>query len=140
MKITDLDLIQIHPKNQIRNRNNYAYYGELSQITVYRVTADNGLIGYGETRGRMPPRSSVDRVLGRNPFDYVDSDLNHVLVGALYDVMGKYLEIPAYKLMGQKQRDAVSLAAWTRPCSPAEFAAEVTHAAAAGRWFVNGII
>jgi hypothetical protein len=53
-------------------------------------------------------------------------------VGALYDIMGKYLEIPAYKLMGQKQRDAVSLAAWTRPCSPAEFAAEVTHAAAAG--------
>ena len=132
MKITDLDLIQIHPKNQSRNRNNYAFYGELSQITVYRVTTDSGLIGYGETRGRMPPRSSVDRVIGRNPFDYVDSDLNHGLVGALYDVMGKYLEIPAYKLMGQKQRDAVSLAAWTRPCSPAEFAAEVTHAAAAG--------
>ena len=51
---------------------------------------------------------------------------------ALYDVMGKYLELPAYRLMGQKCRDAVSLAAWTRPCSPAELADEVRHAAAAG--------
>jgi L-alanine-DL-glutamate epimerase-like enolase superfamily enzyme len=132
MKITDVDLIQIYPKNQSRNRNNYAFYGQLSQITVYRVTTDSGLVGYGETRGPMPPRSSVDAVIGRAPFDYIDSNLNHGLVAALYDVMGKYLEVPAYKLMGQKRRDAVSLAAWTRPCSPAEFAEEVTHAAAAG--------
>ena len=125
MKITDLDLIQIHPKNQSRNRNNYAFYGELSQITVYRVTTDSGLIGYGETRGRMPTRSSVDGVIGRNPFDYVDSNLNHGLVGALYDVMGKYLEIPAYKLMGQKVRDAVPVAAWTRPCPPEVYREEI---------------
>ena len=52
MKITDFDLIQIHPKNQSRNRNNYAFYGELSQITVYRVTMDSGLIGYGWRRKR----------------------------------------------------------------------------------------
>ena len=34
--------------------------------------------------------------------------------------------------MGQKRRDAVSLAAWTRPCSPAEFADEVKYSVAAG--------
>jgi L-alanine-DL-glutamate epimerase-like enolase superfamily enzyme len=32
---------------------------------------------------------------------------------ALYDVMGKYLEVPAYKFMGQKLRDAVPVAAWS---------------------------
>ncbi len=132
MKVTDIDLIQTHPKNQIRNRNTYAFYGQLSQITVYRVTTDAGLAGYGETRGPMPPRSTVDPVIGRDPFDFIGSDLNHGLVAALYDVMGKAIEAPAYKLMGQKRRNAVSLAAWTRPCSPAEFAEEVKHAAAAG--------
>ena len=107
MQITDLYLIQIHPKNQIRNRDNYAFYGQISQITVYRVTTDAGLVGYGETRGPVPPQASVDHVIGR--------DLNIGLIAALYDAMGKALEKPAYKLMGQKRRDAVSLAAWTRP-------------------------
>ena len=132
MKITDVDLVQIYPKNQSRNRNNYAFYGQLSHIVVYRVTTDSGIVGYGETRGVMPPRSDVEGVIGRDPFDYIGSDLNHGLVAALYDAMGKHLEVPAYKLMGQKQRDAVSLAAWTRPCSPAEFAEEVKYAVAEG--------
>lgn len=132
MQITDVDMIQTHPKNQARNRDNYAFYGQLSQITVYRVTTDDGLVGYGETRGPMPARATVEHVIGRDPFDFIGADGNHGLVAALYDVMGKRLEQPAYKLMGQKRRDAVSLAAWTRPCSPAEFADEVRHAAADG--------
>ena len=49
-----------------------------------------------------------------------------------YDVMGKHLEVPAYKLMGQKVRDAVPVGAWTRPCSPEVFAGEVKRAADAG--------
>ena len=132
MKITDVDLFQIHPRNQARNRGNFAFYGQVSKIAVYRVATDSGLVGYGETRGPVPPRSAVEPVIGRDPFDFVGSNLNHGLVAALYDLMGKRLEVPAYKLMGQKRRDAVSLAAWTRPCSPAEFADEVRHAAAAG--------
>ena len=32
MKVTDVDLIQTHPKNQSRNRGNYAFYGQLSQL------------------------------------------------------------------------------------------------------------
>ena len=132
MVITDVDLIQVFPKNQERNRGNFAFYGELSLISIYRVTTDTGLVGYGETRGRLPPRSQVEGVIGRDPFEYVGSNLNLGLVMALYDVMGKYLELPAYRLMGQKCRDAVSLAAWTRPCSPSELADEVRHAAAAG--------
>ena len=132
MRITDVDLIQIHPHNQARNRDKFAFYGQLSQIAIYRVTTDSGLVGYGETRGPLPPRAAVEGVVGRDPFDYIGSGLNHGLVAALYDAMGKHLEVPAYKLMGQKRRDAVSLAAWTRPCSPAELADEVRHAAAAG--------
>ena len=101
-------------------------------ITIYRVATDSGLIGYGETRGPVPPRADVDPVIGRDPFDFIGSEMNHGLIAAVYDIMGKHLEIPAYKLMGPKRRDAVSLAAWTRPCSPVEFADEVRHAVAGG--------
>ena len=118
MKITDVDVFQIHPRNQARNRGNFAFYGQVSKIAVYRGATDSGLVGYGETRGPVPPRSAVESVIGRDPFDFIGSNLNHGLVAALYDLMGKRLEVPAYKLMGQKRRDAVSLAAWTRPCSP----------------------
>jgi L-alanine-DL-glutamate epimerase-like enolase superfamily enzyme len=46
--------------------------------------------------------------------------------------MGKYLEVPAYKLMGQKVRDVVSVAAWTRPASPEHFREEILRAVAQG--------
>ena len=49
-------------------------------------------------------------------------------MGALYDAMGKHLEIPAYKLMGQKIRDRVPVAAWTRPASPEDLAKDVVRA------------
>ena len=51
---------------------------------------------------------------------------------ALYDVMGKHLGVPAYKLMGQKVRDAVPVAAWTRPCPPEVFRDEIQRAASQG--------
>ena len=46
--------------------------------------------------------------------------------------MGKHLGVPAYKLMGQKVRDAVPAAAWTRPCPPDVFREEVRRAVAEG--------
>ena len=53
-------------------------------------------------------------------------------MGALYDAMGKYLDVPAHKIMGQKVRDRVPVAAWTRPASPEDFALEIQRAAAEG--------
>ena len=55
MVITDVDLIQVFPKNQERNRGNFAFYGELSLISIYRVATDTELVGYGETRGACRP-------------------------------------------------------------------------------------
>ena len=53
-------------------------------------------------------------------------------MGALYDVMGKHLDIPAYKLMGQRIRDRVPVAAWTRPASPEDLAKDVQRAVGEG--------
>ena len=46
--------------------------------------------------------------------------------------MGKYLEQPAYKLIGQKVRDRIPVAAWTRPASPQDFADEIQRASKDG--------
>src|SRR5690606_34890434 len=66
------------------------------------------------------------------PFDFLHNDFHLALGMALYDLMGKYLEAPVYKLMGQKVRDRVSTAPWTRPCPPDVFAEEIQRAAAQG--------
>ncbi len=132
MKITDVEIIPVFPRVVPRNQDKYAYYGDVSRITIFKVHTDAGIVGYGEMRGAPPPQSAAEPVIGRNPFDFINSNLNHGLIAALYDAMGKHLEVPAYKLMGQKCRDAVSTAAWTRPCSPQEFREEVRHAAQQG--------
>jgi L-alanine-DL-glutamate epimerase-like enolase superfamily enzyme len=135
MKITDIEIIPIFPRLAKRYKNRKVSLYGIDHRTVFKVHTDNGLVGYGDIRGRpgrQPPQSSVESFIGRDPFDFINSNLDMGLSGALYDVMGKYLEVPAYKLMGQKVRDAVSVAAWTRPASPEEFREEIRRAAAEG--------
>ena len=107
---------------------------DIDQHLVTKVTADNGLVGYGayEDNSNPVPQNEIDALIGTSPFDYLHNNFHLALGMALYDLMGKYLEVPAYKLMGQKVRDAVPCAAWTRPCPPEVFATEVQRAAEKG--------
>ena len=132
MKIADIEIIPIYPKLAERNADQKIRFQSLNHRTIYKVTTDSDITGYGDIRSGAPPKSSVEDLLGKSPFDYINANLNTGLMGALYDVMGKHLEIPAYKLMGQKVRDRVPVAAWTRPASPEDLAKEVQRAAAQG--------
>jgi L-alanine-DL-glutamate epimerase-like enolase superfamily enzyme len=132
MKIADIDIIPIYPKLATRNADQKTRFQSLNHRTIFKITTDNNITGYGDIRSPAPPKSSVEDLLGRNPFDFINANLNTGLMGALYDVMGKHLEIPAYKLMGQKVRDRVPVAAWTRPASPEDLAKEVQRAASEG--------
>jgi len=107
---------------------------DIDQHLVIKVHADNGLVGYGdyEDNPNPVPQNLVDSLIGKSPFNFLHNNFHMALGMALYDLMGKYLGEPAYKLMGQKVRDAVPCAAWTRPCPPDVFAAEIERAAAQG--------
>ena len=132
MKITSVEIIPIYPKIAARNANQKARFVSLNHRTVFKITTDNGIVGYGDARCPAPDQSTVEHLVDRNPFDFLNANLNTGLMGALYDTMGKYLEIPAYKLMGQKLRDRIPVAAWTRPASPEDLAREVQRATAEG--------
>lgn len=103
---------------------------DMDQHLIIKVHGDNGLVGYGdyEDNPNPLPQGEIDALIGTSPFDYLQNNFHLALGMALYDLMGKYLDVPAYKLMGQKVRDAVPCAAWTRPCPPDVFAAEVQRA------------
>ncbi len=132
MKITDIETIPIHPKLAERydNRVGRARMGDIDCRMVFKVVTDVGVVGYGDYDwpGPPPPRSMVEPLIGRSPFDFMLADLNLGLGSALYDAMGKYLEVPVYKLLGQKVRDAGAVAAWTRPCTAEVFGFEVDEA------------
>jgi D-galactarolactone cycloisomerase len=132
MRITDVGIIPIYPRLVARAAAHNAHYPNWNLRTVFRVTADNGLVGYGDYRCPPPGEASVAPLIGRSPFDFVGNDFNPGLGGALYDLMGKYLEVPAYKLMGQQVRDWVPVAAWTKPVPPETLADEVKRAVSEG--------
>ena len=137
MKITNIEVIPIYPRLAKRYDNRKVDLYGIDHRTVFKVETDAGIVGYGDQRvrpGGQPDSSRVKPLIGRDPFDFINNHLPQgpALSCALYDVMGKYLEVPVYKLIGQKVRDAVSVAAWTRPAPPETFRDEIRRAAAQG--------
>ncbi len=131
MKITDIEVIPIAMPLAKRYDNHHGRTRmyDIDQHVVVKIHTDNGLIGYGDYEDRSAIASEeIEPLIGRNPFDFLHNNFNMALGMALYDVMGKYLEVPAHKLLGQKVRDAVPAAAWTRPCPPEVFAEEIQRA------------
>ena len=132
MKITDIEIIPIRAGLAARYAGREMWFPGIDHRTIYKVHTDNGLVGYGDHRLSGPPRESVAPLIGRDPLDFINNTFDPGLGGALYDVVGKYLDVPAYKLMGQKVRDSVSVGAWTSQAAPEAFADEVGRAAAQG--------
>ena len=131
MKITEVEVIPIYPRLAKRYEHRKVDMYGFDYRVVHKVHTDNGLVGYGDVRTRPgwePDPSLPGKFVGRDPFDFVNNRTVGDLHGALYDIMGQYLEVPAYKLMGEKLRDAVKMAAWTRPAAPKVFRDEIRRA------------
>ncbi|MDP6701952.1 MAG: hypothetical protein QGH25_20030, partial [Candidatus Latescibacteria bacterium] len=138
MKITNIEIIPIAPKLAPRYATRRVDLYGIDARVVYKVSTDAGLTGYGDTRVRpyaIPATDSLDHLVGRSPFDFVNDNRGEGgsgLLCALYDLMGKHLDLPVHKLLGQKKRNAIPVAAWTRPCSPEIFRDEIQRAAEQG--------
>ena len=133
LKITNIELFQINPKLAARYADQKPRFAGMDQQTVLKVSTDNGIVGYGDCTSHVAMSDqAIERLIDRAPFDFVNGSLPNGLMGALYDVMGKHIGQPAYKLMGPKVRDRVPVAAWTRSTSPEDLAREIQRAAAEG--------
>ena len=105
MKITNIETIPIFPKLAARYESEKVRLHGIDHRIVYKVETDKGVTGFGDLRirpGKAPDPSTVEHLIGQNPFHYLNNTFNGGLGAALYDVMGKYLEVPAYRLMGQR--------------------------------------
>ena len=106
---------------------------------VIRVTTDApDVVGYGETIlhytwGRVSDEA-IAKVKGRNPAEFLgDDSLGAGLQMALYDVVGKAMGVPAYRLLGlPRVREWCPISWWNIDMPPEAFAAEAQDALAAG--------
>ncbi len=106
-------------------------------IEVCKVTTTDGLVGYGETVvhytwGRVTD-DQVRRVINQNPVDLMwDDSLGAGLQMALFDLVGKAMGVPCYRLMGSKVRDKCPISWWAIDMPPEDWAEEVKLAVKMG--------
>ncbi len=140
IKVTGIERITVHvpftPRNQFWCAREQ-YQWDISE--VIRLTTDvPDLVGYGETMphytwGRVSEEAAT-RVMGRNPVDFLgDDSLGAGLQMAIYDLVGKALDAPVYRLFNlPRLREWCPISWWNVDMSPADFAAEAQEAVARG--------
>ncbi len=136
MKITDIDIHRVTLQYDEARAYELLHYHDMTQRTIYVVHTDTGLIGLGESEG-VPEQELLDQYIGSNPFDWVGDETSLGLGTAMYDLMGKAVGVPVYKLFGQKHRSWVPVAAWTVSTHPDRMAAAVQAYAAMGHTWMK---
>lgn len=141
MKVTNVERILVDvpftPRQQQITTQSVSTVYNWSLLELCKVTTDTGHVGWGETvihyTYRRVSSESVARVLGQSPAVLMNDDsLGAGLQMALFDVVGKILEVPVYQLLGTQCRDAVPISWWSIDSSPENWAAEAADAVAQG--------
>ena len=130
MKVTEIEVheITLEYDDWIAYQLNH-FYGP-QQRTIYVAHTDNGLVGLGE--GGAEPEEVVNQYIGSNPFEWIGDETSLPLGTAMYDLMGKFADVPVCQLIGQKYRSWVPMGSWTVSTHPARMAEAVERYAAQG--------
>jgi galactonate dehydratase len=121
------------PFHEIPDRNMSRNNWDWRIVEICRVTLDNGVVGLGETLpnytwSRVSP-GAIERAKGQNPFAILyDDSLGAGLQMAIFDACGKAVEVPSYRLLGNKVRTACPISWWGIDMSPPDYAAEAKRA------------
>lgn len=131
MKITDIIITPVNVPLEAPIRWSWGVRAEANR-TIVRMNTDEGVVGLGETFGgaHMPMliESMKSKLIGSDPFDiesilaqyhmlpYFAGYSGHGAVCAVemacWDIIGKKLELPLYKLLGGKVREEVEFSAF----------------------------
>lgn len=143
MKITSLDLVRVYTTREMGNTNPSDPVGATSYHVVVKLYTDTSITGIGEMsdidfardkRFVTKLQSRLEERLAGQDASAVVSIMSglkseqwehQVLCGietALYDAVGKVLDVPMYQLLGGKIRDKIR---FSYPLSSAKVAADV---------------
>ena len=131
IKITDIEVHNLKSEfvDWIAYELNH-FYGPWKR-TIYVVHTNQGLIGLGESGSTEAPET-IEKYMGTSPFDWVGDETSLGLGTAMYDLMGKAVGVPVYKLFGQRYRRWVPVCSWTVSTHPKRMAEAVRRFSAMG--------
>ncbi len=137
MKIVEIETHEIHPPFAPFNGEEVRLYlgPAYDTRTIIVLRTDNGLEGLGEMTSPLTEqvKSWLERLKDTNPAAWLaHPELPIWLAPAIYDLVGKYNEVPAYQLFGPPVRSWVPMGYWTISRTPAKMAEEVKHAVSLG--------
>jgi muconate cycloisomerase len=109
---------------------------------IYRVKTDEGIEGLGESYRGVNPQvvnGIISGLVGRDPMEMNLRELPIAwsreydgFEAAIFDVVGKKLGVPAYRLLGGAYRDGIDVDSWTGRRSTADAIRKAKEACVAG--------
>ncbi len=130
MKITNVELyeVEIPPIAAIAKYNPKFY-----DITLTRVTTDEGLTGWGECQGRkVDLEAHFSTCIGADPLAMDPFAQPDPITCALLDIAGQAWGIPVHRFFGAQVRDRVPVSYWSCHMDPVDTAAEAEVGARLG--------
>lgn len=134
MKIVDVEFIHLDVPFTPHTNLHMQYWlphWRISQLC--KITTDNGLVGWGETLpnytwAKVPPNVEKE-LIGHHPAHLMWRDkLGAGVQMALFDLVGKALGVPVYKLLGEKVREWCPISWWAMDMPPADWAQQCAEA------------
>ncbi len=122
MKITNVDLyeIEIPPIPPIAK-----YMPKIYDLTVCRISTDEGIDGVGEVSGKRPQfEAKASSYVGQDPLALDALAQPDPFACALLDISGKAYDVPLHRFFGEKVRDRVPVSYWSCHMEPHETAAQ----------------
>ncbi len=136
----DLDVVDLErftidlPFREVPARNMHRELPDFTFFEIFRVSLKGGAVGTGEALHFYYPwgettDEAVERVMGRNAHEVMwDDSIGYGLQMALFDAVGKTLEVPVHALLGEKVRDRAKLSWWAIDMPAEDWASECREA------------
>jgi L-alanine-DL-glutamate epimerase-like enolase superfamily enzyme len=101
-------------------------------ILLVKIHTDENIIGWGEGFRSQNIDALIPDLIGKDPLAINLAETEVPLACALYDIAGKALNVPAYRLIGAKYRDQVPVGWWSPHMEPEDTAREAEIGAKLG--------
>jgi len=138
MKLADVELTHLDvPFTAHTNQHMQYWLPHWRIVQLCRITLDNGVVGWGETIPNYTwskvPDDIPERILGCQAAELLWQD--HLGAGvqmALFDAVGRTLDVPVYRLLGDPVREWCPLSWWAMDMPPAAWARQCADAVRQG--------
>ena len=133
-EIAKIDRVTVkNPFREVPERNMSREIPHWKYSEICSVTLKSGHVGHGETllyyTWGATEDEDVAHAQGKNAAEIMwDDELGAGLQMAIFDAIGKAMDVPVYALLGQRVHDRTPLAWWNIDTSPEDMALECAEA------------